>query len=57
MMKEQGCSSVYDVTKVSLKQFESMMEYAIESRKDNMNIVKKIFSEETRLADWRKLLE
>ena len=57
MMKEQGCTSVYDVAEVSLKNIDSMIKSAIDTRNDNMNIVKNIFSEETRLNDWRKLLE
>lgn len=55
MLKEQGCSSVYDVTKVSLKQSECMIKSAIVSRQENADIVKKIYSEETRLEDWMKL--
>ena len=57
MMKEQGCTSVYDVAKVSMKQIESMMKFAIESREKNAAIVKRIYSEETRLEEWKELLE
>ena len=56
MMKEQGCSSVYDVIKVSLKQSESIVKNAIESRQENADIVRRIYSEETRLEDWSRLL-
>ena len=56
MMNGQGCSSIYDVTRVSFKHIDYMLKSAIESRTKNAAIVKKIYSEKVRLEDWKKLL-
>ena len=57
MLKEQGCSSVYDVKEVSFENIEDIIQSANRDRANNVAIVKKIYSEETRLNNWRKLLE
>jgi hypothetical protein len=57
MLKEQGCSSVYDVKKVNFENIEQIIQSANRDRANNVAIVKKIYSEETRLNNWRELLE
>lgn len=56
MLKEQGCSSVYDVNEVRFANLEEIIQSANADRASNAAIVKKIYSEETRLNNWRELL-
>lgn len=57
MLKEQGCSSVYDVKKVNFENLEEIIQSANRDRANNVAIVKKIYSEDTRLNNWRELLK
>ncbi len=56
MMKQQGCSSVYDISSVSLKAIDAIIQSAYDDRQQNMAIVRDIFSEETRLNEWEKII-
>lgn len=57
MMKQQGCSSIYDVADVSFANIEDMIQAAANEREQNMAIVRKINSEEGRLNYWKELLK
>lgn len=57
MMKEQGCSSIYDVADISFANLEDMILAAVSNREQNMAIVRKINSEERRLNYWKELLQ
>ncbi len=56
MMKQQDCSSVYDVSAVSFNAIDSMIQTAYADRDKNMSIVKRIFAEDVRLERWKELL-
>lgn len=56
MLKEQGCNSVYNVKEVKFNDVEKIILSANEERGNNADVVKRIYSEKTRLNDWRRIL-